>query len=600
MSRQRLMVVFQRAADAAKEQSCRAERLLQRAATELAQQRLAPLTSCPTPLRLGSTDQRGVSVLLDTPADVDAAGLLHEVLHHDSSAQWRLRPAPAGTGQRQLLSIALTDGALDVQLEIPHSMDYSKARDEPAKALPRLHAGELRFASPQLTMAQSRLITSSARQAFAGVRNGTDAVGGPLAALDRLLEPIEGYSKETLGAAPAAPAADSGSPPRPTVAAATDDNAAAATRRDDVANRDALAASAANAAAWGQMRPPHGAAAHASAGASASAREARAPALSSPGEALEYLQEHLGARVAMPLAGDDATCAEASWGALAGAAELRLQVEEALLLPLRSPEAFVAVRAGTRALPQQRDRQAALLFYGPPGTGKTTAARIAAQQAGLPLVYAPLEALMSKWLGQGEQQLAALFDSCEALRQPCVLFLDELDALAGSRSREMHEASRRMLSVLLRRLDGIEARGAHGGTAAVTLIAATNRQSDLDSALLSRFDVRVHFPPPEAAARTSIFGLYAKHLPPEQRGALGEAAGGLSGRDILDVCRQAERRWVCMLLRGDVHEPPLPPLEQYEAALRRRQESSHHAAQKSRASPTSTPRRRPRTSSRAH
>ena len=68
-----------------------------------------------------------------------------------------------------------------------------------------------------------------------------------------------------------------------------------------------------------------------------------------------------------------------------------------------------------------------------------------------------------------------------------MLFLDELDALAGSRSREMHEASRRMLSVLLRRLDGIEARGA----AAVTLIAATNRQADLDSALLSRFDVRV-------------------------------------------------------------------------------------------------------------
>lgn len=585
MSRHRLMVVFQRAADATKEQCCRAERLLQRAATELAQQRLAPLTSCPTPLRLGSTDQHGVSVLLDTPADMDAAGFLQQVLHHDSSAQWRIRPSPsslAGTRQQQLLSIGLTDGELNVQLEIPHTLDYSKARDEEAKALPRLHAGELRFESPLLTMAQSRLITSSARQAFVGVR-GTDAADGPLAALDRLLQPIEGYSKETLGAAPET-AADSWSQSRRSVAAATDDNTAAAKGRHDITNRDALAASAANAAAWGQMRPPHGAAAHASA--SASAREARAPALDSPGEALEYLQQ-MGVRVAMPLVGDAAARAGASWAALAGATELRLQVEEALLLPLRSPEAFVAVRAGTRVLESQQDRQAALLFYGPPGTGKTSAARIAAQQARLPLVYAPLEALMSKWLGQGEQQLAALFDSCEAMGR-CVLFLDELDALAGSRSREMHEASRRMLSVLLRRLDGIEA------AAAVTLIAATNRQADLDSALLSRFDVRVHFPPPEAAVRSSIFGLYAKHLAPEQLGALGEAAGGLSGRDILDVCRQAERRWVCMLLRGEVHEPPLPPLEQYEAALRRRQESSHHAARQSRASQASTPRRRRR------
>ena len=57
---------------------------------------------------------------------------------------------------------------------------------------------------------------------------------------------------------------------------------------------------------------------------------------------------------------------------------------------------------------------------------------------------------------QAEQQLAALFDDCATLGR-CILFLDELDALAGSRSREINEASRRMLSVLLRRLDGMDA-----------------------------------------------------------------------------------------------------------------------------------------------
>ena len=106
-----------------------------------------------------------------------------------------------------------------------------------------------------------------------------------------------------------------------------------------------------------------------------------------------------------------------------------------------------------------------------------------------------------------------------------------------------------------------------------TLIAATNRRTDLDSALLSRFDVRIHFAAPEAPGRCEIFGLYAKHLPTEQRFRLGDAARGLSGRDILDVCRAAERRWVSLLLRGEVREPPLPPQHIYEEALRTRQHS---------------------------
>ena len=107
-----------------------------------------------------------------------------------------------------------------------------------------------------------------------------------------------------------------------------------------------------------------------------------------------------------------------------------------------------------------------------------------------------------------------------------------------------------------------------------TLIGATNRRTDLDAALLSRFDVRVHFPAPDAAGRAEIFGLYAKHLGSDDRSALGEASAGLSGRDILDVCRQAERRWVVKLLKGEVVEPPLPPRPQYEETLRRRLNSA--------------------------
>lgn len=136
-----------------------------------------------------------------------------------------------------------------------------------------------------------------------------------------------------------------------------------------------------------------------------------------PEEARRRL-ELMGAKVWQP-EGD------LSWAALAGTMELQLQVEEALILPLQYPEAFAAVRQGTRELCTAADRAVALLFYGPPGTGKTSAARIAAAQARLPLVYAPLEAMTSKWFGQAEKQIGLLFDHCGRLGR-CILFLDEV------------------------------------------------------------------------------------------------------------------------------------------------------------------------------
>ena len=127
----------------------------------------------------------------------------------------------------------------------------------------------------------------------------------------------------------------------------------------------------------------------------------------------------LGAKVVTPCA--SRVGEPADWSALAGAEDVREQVHESLVLPLRHPDALRAITSGTRAptAAPMPARPAALLFYGPPGTGKTSAARLAAQEAGLPLVYAPLETLVSKWLGQGEQQLASLFVAASALG-PCI------------------------------------------------------------------------------------------------------------------------------------------------------------------------------------
>lgn len=111
------------------------------------------------------------------------------------------------------------------------------------------------------------------------------------------------------------------------------------------------------------------------------------------------------------------------------------------------------------------------------------------------------------------------------------------------------QATRRLLGVLLRQLDGFD-----GGKRSV-VIAATNRKQDLDPALRSRFDAAVRFGLPDEPSRAQILAQYARHLSPPDLAALAAATGGFSGRDLRDVCEQAERRWA-----SKVRPPPSIPL----------------------------------------
>ena len=130
----------------------------------------------------------------------------------------------------------------------------------------------------------------------------------------------------------------------------------------------------------------------------------------------------------------------------------------------------------------------------------------------------------------------------------------------------MHEATRRSLSVLLRKLDGFTA------NEATVLLAATNRPQDLDAALRSRFDVTVHFPLPSAPQRRQIFSLYATHLEAAQLERLAAASAGTSGRDIRDVCQAAARKWAARRVRNEAQTAgtPLPPVDEYERSLAER------------------------------
>ena len=245
------------------------------------------------------------------------------------------------------------------------------------------------------------------------------------------------------------------------------------------------------------------------------------------------------------------------WGSIAGYEEQKRQIEDSLLLSLLDPSALDKISRGTREEESARPPKA-VLFDGPPGTGKTSSARQLASMAVMPLVYVPIESITSKYYGESEKRLTEIFAKCRSFEEGCIIFLDEVDALVTSRDGgEMHDATRRILGVLLKEVDGFE------DTSRSVVIAATNRRQDLDAALTSRFDTVIQFDLPDAECRRKILGKYAKHLETDQIARLGAEAEGFSGRDLKDACLQAERQWASKIVRKEVKEWSLPPFEAY-------------------------------------
>ncbi len=243
------------------------------------------------------------------------------------------------------------------------------------------------------------------------------------------------------------------------------------------------------------------------------------------------------------------------WSYIAGYEEVKRKIRESIILPLEKPEIYDSISKLTRKT-FESNRPRAILFEGSPGVGKTTVARIIAGQVAVPLIYVPIESIMSKWYGQSSQNLSRIFDSSEDM-EGSILFLDEIDALAGSRNQNMFEATRRVLSVLLRKLDGIDS------VTKTLTIGATNRKKDLDHALISRFDQSIYFPLPNEVERSAIFSNYATHLSEDEVKGLAVLSKDLSGRSIKDICELTERRWARKLIIKKIIASP-PPYEYYK------------------------------------
>lgn len=175
-----------------------------------------------------------------------------------------------------------------------------------------------------------------------------------------------------------------------------------------------------------------------------------------------------------------------------------------------------------------------LLFIGPPGTGKTSTARAMSERLGLPFLEVRLSMLISQYLGETSKNIDKVFELAKKL-SPCILFIDEFDFVAKTRTSDEHAALKRAVNTLLKAIDEISLIN-HG----VLLIGATNHPQLLDHAAWRRFDEIVYFPLPDIEMRRQIIELVLKEIEGSfDTQQIAEKTEGFSGSDLRLIVREA-------------------------------------------------------------
>lgn len=218
-----------------------------------------------------------------------------------------------------------------------------------------------------------------------------------------------------------------------------------------------------------------------------------------------------------------------SWADVGGLDEVKRLLVETIVYPFTKRAAFRKV-----GLKPARG----ILLYGPPGTGKTMLAKAVASQCAVNFISVKGPEVLSKWQRESAERIRFLFAKAREA-SPCVIFFDEIDAVAGARRGHEYSADYdSAVNQILCEMDGIEA--AEG----VFVIGATNRRELLDPALLrpGRFDYQIQVPLPDSAARSAIFTVHLANKPVEPGIDLGElvrGTQGFSGAEISNCCRMA-------------------------------------------------------------
>ena len=208
---------------------------------------------------------------------------------------------------------------------------------------------------------------------------------------------------------------------------------------------------------------------------------------------------------------------------------MKQELKQAVEWPIKNPSAFKEM--GIRP-------PKGILLYGPPCTVKTLLAKAVATESEANFISVKGPELMSMWVGEGERGVRKIFKKARQVA-PCVVFFDELDAIAPRRGTEIgNNSTERMVNQLLTELDGVEA------LTDVVFISATNRPDLIDPALLrpGRIDKLIVVPAPDEEARDAILKVHTKNVKLDKNVSLKELAAktkGFSGADLEGLVREA-------------------------------------------------------------
>ncbi len=229
---------------------------------------------------------------------------------------------------------------------------------------------------------------------------------------------------------------------------------------------------------------------------------------------------------------------ETTWEDVGGLAKVKALLTEGVEWPLRYPEIYAHAKV---------EPPRGVLLSGPPGSGKTLIARALANQCEASFISIKGPELLSKWVGESEKGVREVFRRAKQAA-PCIVFFDEIDALAPRRGGESDgHVGDRVIAQLLTEMDGVE------GREGVIVVAATNRSELIDTALLrpGRFDMVVELAYPNKEERLAIFAIHTRGRPLAPDITMEELANlteGRSGADIEAICRRAAllalREWI--------------------------------------------------------
>jgi transitional endoplasmic reticulum ATPase len=220
-----------------------------------------------------------------------------------------------------------------------------------------------------------------------------------------------------------------------------------------------------------------------------------------------------------------------TWDDIGGLEDVKRELKETVQYPVEHPEMYQKFGMSPSK---------GVLFYGPPGCGKTLLAKAIANECQANFISIKGPELLTMWFGESEANVRDIFDKARSAA-PCVLFFDELDAIAKARGSSLGDAggaADRVINQILTEMDGM------GAKKNVFIIGATNRPDIIDPAILrpGRLDQLIYIPLPDLPSRVAVLRAALRNSPVAKDvdlEFLGKKTPGFSGADLTEICQRA-------------------------------------------------------------